>query len=254
MSHHRFFLERPLAHSDGRVILPLSEADAHHLRDVLRVCAGETVEVVDPGSGVCWRARVEEVGEHVDASLVGEAPGVRLPFVTLVQGLAKGEKMDTIIRQAVEAGASEVIPVSFKRSIVKLEPHKAAARTDRWNRIAVSAAKQSHRASVPAVREPTDLGAAIDLLASHDLVLVCWEEENSARLVETLLAFETGSAPAKVAVVVGPEGGIDASEVSALTERGAKVVALGDTVLRTETAAVVAVAVTVQTLQHIGVV
>lgn len=197
-------------------------------------------------------ARVEVVGDEVIACIVEEVSRPQLPFVTLVQGLAKGEKMDTIVRQAVEAGASEVIPVSFRRSIVKLEPHKAAARAERWNRIADSAAKQAHRASVPVVREPMDVDAAIDALASHDLVLVCWEEEHAAGLMDSLLRLDADALPSKVAVVVGPEGGIDASEVSDLVARGAVTVALGDTILRAETAAVVAVAVTVQTLQHIG--
>ncbi len=242
MSAHRFFLTAPLPASSGPVALPLSAADLHHAASVLRVRAGEQIEAVEPGADSAWLVRVVEVSP---AALIAE-PVERLvavhhPHITLVQGVAKGEKMDAIVRQAVEVGATEVVPVLTQRSVVRLDGAKRAAKGERWRRIAESAAKQAHRIRVPLVHDPLPLAEAYPLLAEHDGVVVLWEDAAGTGLKAAVESW-VRSADARIALVVGPEGGLSHDEVDALAARGARVVTLGPGILRTETAAVVAVA------------
>lgn len=246
MSAHRFFLDSALegVAVGDRVVLPLSEVDAHHLSHVLRMRVGEVVEVVDPGRAGGWRARIDEVDEQIAATLIDKLGMASTPQVTLVQGVAKGEKMDSIVRQAVEVGASEIIPVLTSRSVVKLDERKRADRGSRWRRIARSAAEQSHRDSVPAVHDPAPLGEVLGALAGYDRVVVLWEDARGAGLRSVVDAWAS-SGDARVALVVGPEGGLSAEEVAALEAIGGTAVTLGPNILRTETAAVVALSLVV---------
>ena len=184
---HRFFLSGPLSAESGQP-LPLAAADLHHAVSVLRLRVGENVEVVEP-AGEVLRA---EVVSADDAGVVVMVLGPlgdgsrRLPHVTLFQGVAKGDKMDDIVRQAVEVGAEAIVPVMTSRTIVRLDPAKRASRAERWRRIAKSAAQQAKRASVPSVSEPVGFAEAIDLLTSYDRVVVLWEESHGTGLGQAL--------------------------------------------------------------------
>ncbi len=254
MSAHRFFLESALpadAAPGSDVILPLSDEDRHHLVSVLRVRVGETIEVVEPGAGSAWTVRVAQTSPVVSATLVERLVRVVHPHVTLVQGVAKGDKMDAIVRQAVEVGASEIIPVLSGRSVVKLDERKRADRGERWRRIAKSAAEQSHRSEVPLVHDPSTLKSVLPLLAAHDEVIVLWEEARGSGLRAAVESW-VATPGAKIAVVVGPEGGLSAEEVAELESVGARTVTLGHTILRTETAAIVALALVTWSLGGLG--
>ncbi|MRR13255.1 RsmE family RNA methyltransferase, partial [bacterium] len=130
---------------------------------------------------------------------------------------------------------------SAERSVVRLEGTKAAARTARWRRVAAEAAKQSQLADVPHV---TDIVAFADLPAAlaDSLVLVCWEDSEAAPGIGEALRAAAPVAETDVAIVVGPEGGLTSAEVRVLQRAGASVCSLGSTILRTETAGVVAAA------------
>ena len=174
-----------------------------------------------------------------------------LPHVTLFQGVAKGDKMDDIVRHAVEVGAEAVVPVMTSRTILRLDAEKRAARGERWQRIAKSAAEQAKRELVPAVCVPVGFADAIELLAGYDRVVVLWEDSRGAGLADTLSDLRDRP-DARIALVVGPEGGLSAEEVDALAAHGAVAASLGPTVLRTETAAVVALALAIGALGGMG--
>jgi 16S rRNA (uracil1498-N3)-methyltransferase len=250
MSAHRFFLVAPLAKNPNEP-LPLSEADAHHALNVLRVRVGETVDVVAPDARV-WRVRVTAAGPSgVYADVLEEVPVVPLPRVTLFQGVAKGDKMDAIVRTAVEVGAEEIVPVLTARSVVQLDARKSAARVERWRRVAVAAAKQSKRTSVPVVAEPMRLRDALGEFALYDGAVVLWEECDGEGIASAVRRCASSS-EARIAVIVGPEGGLAAEEVDALVAIGATPASLGPTILRTETAAVVALALAIGALGGMG--
>ncbi len=250
MSAHRFFLTAPLA-SEGEQRLALSDADVHHAVDVLRVRPGEIIDVVDPDSRA-WSVRVGECGPGgISAIVVEEIPSATRTHVTLFQGVAKGEKMDTIIRQAVEIGAAEIVPVLFERSIVRLGAEKGARRAERWRRIAEAAAKQSKRERVPTVAEPISAAEACERIAKLDGAVVLWEECEEPSVEEAVRAIHAFG-DSRIALVVGPEGGLTAEEVAALEAVGGRVASLGPTILRTETAAMVALALAVSALGGLG--
>jgi len=258
MSLHRFFVNAALpATATDAWVMPLSNRDIRHLMVVLRLEPGDRVVLADPAGRVA-EAVVRDVSAARITADVAEpsVPPVR-PRVALAQGLARRERMEIAIQKATELGVAEIIPVAFARSVVKLDEEKAEKRTERWRRIAEEAAKQSQRAEIPLVREPVDLAALLDVTALYDVVLVPWEETvGSAKPMPGIgaaLDIAEATSRSSVLVVVGPEGGLEPAEVSAMVQAaGAIPVGLGDTILRTETAAVVAVALTSYELGGLG--
>ncbi len=219
--------------------IPLGPSALHHLRDVLRLAAGEEIIVV--AGGVASRVRLTEVGDSVTGARIEDLPAQSLPRVTLVQGLAKGEKMDDVVRQVTELGVSRVVPFAAERSVVKLDAAKASARAERWRRIAAEAAQQSQRVDVPEIHDLVHGVRLADVLAGS-VVLVCYEDATEVEGIGEALVRLAPSPEQDVAVVVGPEGGLTTQEVASLVTAGAVTVTLGSTVLRTETAGVVAAA------------
>ncbi len=260
MSLHRFFLDDQVlsAEEGGSFALRLSDGDAHHAR-VLRLAPGEHIAVVD-AAGDCFECEVARAGDDVVVSIASREGGVEPAFrLTLFQALVKGDKMETVIRHATEVGVAAFVPLACRRSVVKLDGKKAAAKTERWRAIAKSAAMQSGQARIPEVSEPMTVGEAASMLAEATAVLVCWEEApGSASLREAiqgaLAATRTPAADARIAVVVGPEGGLAEEEVRALLASNprARLVTLGPSILRTETAGIVAPALALYELGAMG--
>lgn len=257
MSLPRFFLENQVLAAETEAVFPLRlEADdAKHAR-VLRLTTGEHIAVIDADQDYFECEIVDfadelplvSIARHEDASEAG-------PQVILLQGLAKGDKMETVIRHATELGVSAFVPMSCERSIVRLDARKAAARTQRWRAIAKSAAMQSGQRACPEVGEPMALADVCASLAHATAVLVCWEEALLDARIEK--ALERGlrldrALPenARIAVVVGPEGGLSRSEADALLACNprASLVSLGSSILRTETAGIVAPALVLHEL------
>lgn len=250
MAAHRFFLTGPLEGGEP-VDLPLARRDVHHLRDVLRLSRGDEIVVVPPGGDVVL-VSLEDVGRDVvRGRLVESRPASDEPIVTLVQGVSKGHKMDDVVSGAVEVGVAEIRPVVTARSVVHLSPEKRRDRAERWARVAEAAAKQSQRLFVPAVGVPVELAAVLDELDDLDAILVLWEAAGGPGVRAAVRS--AGLDPtSRVAVVVGPEGGLSEDEVRALESVGGIVCSLGSTVLRTETAGVVAPALVIHELGGLG--
>lgn len=261
MSLHHFFLEGQVLAEEAEPVFPLRLApdDARHAR-VLRLAAGEHVAVVDAAQDYfeCEVVSFDDALPQVRVARHLDAPGAS-PQVVLVQGLAKGDKMDMVVRHATELGVAAFVPAACERSVVRLDARKAAARAERWRSVAKSAAMQSGRRDVPEVRDPLPLSEACALLCGATAVLVCWEEApGTAHLDEALGAALADllmpPEDARVAVVVGPEGGLAPAEVEALLACNprASLVTLGPTILRTETAGVVAPALVLHELRRMA--
>ena len=235
MSLPHFYLENQVIASEGTEAFPLrlSPDDAKHAR-ALRLAPGEHVAVVDAAQDY-FECEVVSFADAVPLVRVAcrlDADGLR-PSVMLVQGLAKGDKMETVVRHATELGVAAFVPLACERSVVKLDERKAAARTERWLAVARSAAMQSGQPAVPEVCPPVRLDEAL-----------------GAALADLLMPPED----ARVAVVVGPEGGLAPAEVEALLACNprASLVTLGPTILRTETAGVVAPALVLHELRRMA--
>lgn len=211
--------------------------DVRHMVKVLRLGPGDVVVLLD-GNGRAARARIESAGrEEVALTRLDEfTPGGEPPVkVTLVQGLAKGEKMDLIIQKSTELGVAEIIPLICRRTVVRLEGHKSSGRQERWQRVAVEAAKQCRRARIPLVRLPQSLGDVLEEIPESTAAFLPWEEERGRPFGQAL----AGNRPEGVYIFIGPEGGFDAPEVEEARQRGVVTVTLGPRILRTETAGIV---------------
>jgi 16S rRNA (uracil1498-N3)-methyltransferase len=208
--------------------------ETRHLARVLRLVPGDVVLAAD-GAGREFTVRVEALGEEATGTVLATATrAAESPLaVTLLQGVPKGDKMETIVRACTELGVARVTPVLAERTIVRLEPSRWRERARRWQRVAREAAKQCGRAVVPDVDVPGALSDA--LAATHgDLGLCLWEGATTP-LAAALDALATP--PRTLTVLVGPEGGLARAEVDAARARGFAVVGVGPRILRTETAA-----------------
>jgi 16S rRNA (uracil1498-N3)-methyltransferase len=227
----RRFTLRPEHLAGGRVTFDADES--RHLARVLRLRPGDTVVATD-GAGRDYTVRLESVGGIATGTVLAAAAGPReSPLaLTLVQGVPKGDRMETIVRAAAELGAARVLPALCERTIVRLEAGRWRERARRWQRVAREAAKQCGRAVILEVDTPRPLAECLAAAEGVDLALCPWEG-GGAPLGATLAA---AGAPRSALVVVGPEGGLTAAEVEAARARGLTVVSLGPRILRTETA------------------
>jgi 16S rRNA (uracil1498-N3)-methyltransferase len=251
---HRFFLTGTLSSAPAPgVVLALSDADVHHLSRVLRLVAGDRVVVVDLQGAEAEATLIEVSAGLVRADVDEPAHRPAHPCVVLALGVSRRERMELAIQKATELGVSEIWPLLTERRVVRLDEERTGRRAERWRRIAEEAAKQSQRAEVPVVRDPITIGEFAAEAGRFEIVLVPWEEASSGGLgIGAALHEEGATAQTSVAVVVGPEGGLTEPEVAALEAAGGVVVTLGDTVLRTETAAIVAVALLEYELGALG--
>ncbi len=173
-------------------------------------------------------------------------PDVR---ISLLQGLAKGEKMELIIQKAVEIGVVEIFPLAMDHSVVVLDRSKAGKKTERWQKIAEAAAKQSKRDVIPAVHEVMKLSQVLQE-DNWDLLVIAYESENRISLKEVLQAHKNAKS---IGVIIGPEGGLSNEEVKAAQEAGGIAVSLGRRILRTETAGLVAAAAILYETDNLGI-
>src|SRR5262249_12101591 len=216
---------------DGRVTFDALET--RHLARVLRLGPGDTVVATD-GAGHDYTVRLEAVRPRATGVVVGVADtaGESPLAITLVQGVPKADKLESIVRAATELGVARIVPALTARTVVRLGEREAGARVARWQRVAREAAKQCGRPVVPEVASPRKLEACLDEARAAGLALCLLEGE--ARPLGGLIA-ET-KAPRRVTLLVGPEGGFERREVAAARARGWHVVGLGARILKTETA------------------
>ncbi len=225
----------------GRESAWITGQDAKHLTKVLRLRVGAEVILLD-GTGKAYRALVRSLDKSgLSAQVVEElqTPTASAVQVHLIQGLAKGDRMDTVIQKATEVGVASIRPVTSQRTIVQLERHKAARRRERWQRIAIEAAEQCWQPRIPMVHPVTALETIVSGLSPDVLGLFFWEEEQARGLREVL---RTREAAPELYVFIGPEGGFTEAEAAMVQEAGAVSVSLGPRLLRTDTAGPLAAA------------
>lgn len=214
--------------------------DVNHIRNVLRLEKGEQIKICDKDLSKNYICEIFEISkEFINCKIIEEtnldAEGnVEL---TVFQGLPKADKMELIIQKCTELGASSFVPVEFSRSIVKLNEKDSYKKIERWQKIAEMAAKQSKRDLVPEIKNLININNLCTEIDNFDLVLLAFENEDKNSLKNELLKIKNTKDKIKIAVIIGPEGGIEEKEVDVLKNSGAKVVSLGKRILRTETAA-----------------
>lgn len=229
----RFFIDTPLSLG----LHPLPEASAHYISRVLRLTTGAAVQLFD-GKGAEYRGTLAEVGKkQVTVMLTEQLDGLAESTlrIHLGQGLSRGERMDWAIQKATELGVAEITPIVSERCEVRLKDERADKRLAHWRQIAISACEQCGRSVLPVIHPPAQLQDWLTVKASLKLVL--------HPVAESLATHEP---PASLAILIGPEGGLNDSEVDSARAAGFKAARFGPRVLRTETAPVVALSVAQQ--------
>ena len=222
---YHFFIAPEQLSEDSAVILG---NDVRHIGAVLRMKPGEKI-MVNAGGDWDYLCEIAEIGtEAVQLRILeGRQETRELPVsITLYQGLPKGEKMELIVQKAVELGAARVVPVAMHRSVVRLDEAEAAA-------------KQAGRSLIPEVTLPLRFADALAQVEQEATELRLLPYERAEGIAETRALIRSAKPGQRIAVMIGPEGGFEETEVAAAEERGFTAVTLGKRILRTETAGLV---------------
>lgn len=214
----------------------LDDNAANHAGRVLRMQAGQSLRLFN-GDGHDYTATITESGKkHVEVAVEGATENLTESSLEIVlgQSLSKGDRMDYAVQKAVEMGVTRIVPLSTERSEVKLKGDREDKRLRHWRQVAISAAEQCGRARVPDILPVMTLPDWFEHTGDCDLRLVLHH-----RTEQTLGSMDK---PARIALMIGPEGGLNPDEIASAETAGFLPVALGPRVLRTETAPVAAMA------------
>lgn len=231
----RFYYAPPLQASNE---LQLPAAAAHHASRVLRLRAGDTVQVFD-GTGLELTGAIREIGskrvvvEKLQASTASRESPLH---IVLAQALCSSEKMDWIVQKATELGVSAVQPIQTQRSVARLPDERAGKRVDHWRQVSIAACEQCGRSVLPQIHAPQPLADWLGTLGTkpgEKLILL--------PQASTTLKDYPGSRE-NITLLIGPEGGFTADEEELARATGFVPLRLGNRVLRTETAALASIA------------
>ena len=254
----RFFVEPSQLNLEDKTLY-IDGEDVKHISKVLRYGQGDEIEVCD-SNGHEYICRIESVDKsRIDLSIVDEVDINRESRirVSLYQGVPKSTKMDIILQKLTEAGVDEIVLVNTKRSVVNIKGDKADKKFDRWERIIYEAAKQSKRGLIPKLRGILSFKEALEDMGKNDINICPYEVEKSLGIKE---ALQTGQVKkilenkdeVRVGIFIGPEGGFAEEENEMVKAAGIASVTMGPRIFRTETASIVATAITLYELGDIG--
>ncbi|MGJ4804475.1 16S rRNA (uracil(1498)-N(3))-methyltransferase [Luteimonas sp. SDU82] len=222
--------------------LRLPEEAASHLLRVLRLRLGDAC-VLFNGDGHDYDARIaslDKLGGEVEVLGLRAVENESPMRITLLQGIARGEKMDLILQKATELGVARIVPVDAERTEVLLEGARLAKRVAHWRGVVSSACGQCGRARLPQLDDPVDIAGIGDVAPDADLRLTL--DPQGAHALSTLTGASSGAAPAAIALAIGPEGGWAPRDREHLRAAGFEGLRLGPRILRTETAGLAAIA------------
>ena len=235
MTLRRFYIAPEMIHAAHPEI---TGSDAGHICRVLRLSAGDAVELFD-GTGNGYRARIVSASPRRVRFRIEETFALLSEssvHITLAQGILKDRKMDDLIRQLTELGIDCWVPFYAARSVPVPGKKGLGTRLKRWEKIALEAVKQCRRGRVPHITPADDFDAMLAMSAASDLKILFWEGAPQAFDIPGT----TPPTPEKIMVVIGPEGGFDPGEVQRAKAHGFLTTGLGPRILRAETATLAA--------------
>ncbi len=225
--------------------------DINHIKNVLRKKEGAQITIGNKDNLIEYLCEITTIENEVIKCNILETLENNTESniqVSIFQGIPKADKMEFIIQKAVELGCYDITPVEMKRSVVKFQEKDKKRKLERWQKISEVAAKQSGRNRIPKIDTIKNIKEICNLCYQYDIVIVAYEQEKQNKLkyeIEKLKKMITNKdvkteqtvIDIKIAILIGPEGGIDETEIEKLKENGAKIVTLGNRILRTETVA-----------------
>jgi 16S rRNA (uracil1498-N3)-methyltransferase len=233
MTRRRFYVPRECIR-DSIAVLPPDEA--HHLRDVLRMKTGDTVEIFDD-AGVGYLGEVELHGSDVVVRGLECLPSPQSRFrLTLAAALIKPAKFEWMLQKATELGVDEIVPLKTRLSEIRIPLEKIESRLERWNRIVQEASKQCRRYSVPTMRAPLDFSEFLEGEALSTSTKILFYEQAKD-------LWQPGDLMDRIILCIGPEGGWEPYEIEQAAEAEFGIFGLGPWTLRAETAAIAAVSI-----------
>ncbi len=221
--------------NDNKIFI--NNSDVNHIKNVLRKKKGDNLSIVC--DGLLYTTEITELtSEYIECRIIRKSDEQLSNInLTIFQGLAKADKIEYVIQKCTEIGVNEIIPVEMKRCVVKLDEKDKIKKIERWQKIAEVASKQSLRNDILKVEKILNFDEMCNILKQYDYVIMAYEKEENIKLKDILKNIDSDNL--KIAVIVGPEGGIDDEEARRLVKNEATSVSLGKRILRTETAPIV---------------
>lgn len=237
---HKFFVQKGSINNDIAVI---ENQDAKHIVKILRLKPSDKININDCCGNEYTAEIIETMKDKVVAKIIEkiEKSNESPVNIYLFQGLPKASKMDIIVQKCVEIGVYSIIPVITKRVIANGES-KEFKKVDRWKKIAIEACKQSKRSYIPSVEAPINFEDLINRLDDMDIIFIPYENEKENSIKNIINKINKDNIK-NIAIIIGPEGGFEESEVEKIKELHAYSVTLGPRILRTETAGFVMAAI-----------
>jgi 16S rRNA (uracil1498-N3)-methyltransferase len=235
---NRFFVSE--ANIQGSQVV-LDQQQAHQIRNVLRLRPGDRVIVLDDQGRqydvvLTVTERNKATGRIVQKQPADTEPQVQ---ITLYQSLLARDKFEWVLQKCTEIGVAKFVPVLTQRSLIRHQSRTSADRLNRWCRIITEAAEQCGRGLIPKLEPPVEFETAMSRLDAFDRCLVPTTQKQGTTVREAL-RHGSSALPETIALFVGPEGGFSEQELQLAQDKGARAVSLGQRILRTETAAIVA--------------
>ncbi len=230
--------------------------DVNHIKNVLRLNVKDKIKVCDSDNSQNYECEITNITpKEIECEILKKIEITAEGNVNLhiFQGLPKADKMELIIQKGTELGVTEFIPLNLKRCIVKISEKDEFKKIDRWNKISEVAAKQCNRDIIPKVRNIENINSLCEKVKDYDLFLVAYENEKENYIKNELIKIKNKEKNYKIAVVIGPEGGIEEDEINKLKLAGAKVISLGKRILRTETVAMQVSSIIMYELENGGI-
>ncbi len=215
--------------------------DVNHIKNVLRKNINDTIEICNAQTKENFLCEIHELQkEQIICNIIKKIDDTSEPntYVHIYQGLPKSDKMELIIQKSVELGVSEITPTNMSRCIVKLDSKDSIKKVERWQKISEVAAKQSGRDIIPKINKICNLNEIIKQCKEYDAIILAYENEKENKLKQEINKLKKlQKEKLKIAVIIGPEGGIALEEVEKAKQNGIKIITLGNRILRTETVA-----------------
>lgn len=215
--------------------------DVNHIKNVLRQKSGDKITICDISKEQDYLCEIDKIEEKsIDCNIIEKLENNTESNVkvTIFQGLPKADKMELVIQKSVELGVYDITPLQMKRCVVKLNEKDKAKKIQRWQKISEVAAKQCGRNIIPKINNIVNVKEVCNLCNEYDIVLIAYENEKENTLKKELKNLKKlDKEEIKVAIIIGPEGGIAPEEIEMFEENGAKIITLGNRILRTETVA-----------------
>lgn len=232
--------------------------DVNHIKNVLRKNASDTLEICNAENGENFLCEILEIKkEQIICEIIKRLESTSEPniYVHIYQGLPKADKMELIIQKSIELGVSEITPTNMSRCIVKLDNKDAKKKVERWQKISEVAAKQSGRDIIPKINNICSINEIIEQCQDYDMILLAYENEKENTLkneINKLVKMQEQKSKLKVAIIIGPEGGLSIEEVEKAKKNGIKIITLGNRILRTETVALNILSIIMYELEQNG--